>query len=107
MSKQKLITKELAEKLPELYHNDQEGITLEDTEIYAKIFDPQGAYTLFVAEYDGKDTLWGYATFQDGMGEWGYASLSEIESARGRFGLPVERDIHFTPKKAKEISMIE
>jgi hypothetical protein len=35
--------------------------------------------------------------------EWGYFSLSELESARGPLGPPIERDLHFTPKPFSEI----
>ena len=38
--------------------------------------------------------------------ELGYFSLSELESVRGKFGLPVERDLHFQPtrlSKAKKL----
>ncbi|WP_210418856.1 DUF2958 domain-containing protein [Pseudarthrobacter sp. NIBRBAC000502770] len=30
-------------------------------------------------------------------GEWGYASLTEIEKLRGQFGLPIERELDFKP----------
>ena len=33
-----------------------------------------------------------------GMPELGYVSLSEIKAVRGKLGLPVERDEHFTAK---------
>lgn len=104
MANQKLITAQLASQLPALYHN--EGISIEDIRIYAKLFDPASSWTYFVAEFDGSDLIWGYATFQDGMGEWGYASISEIEGLRNRFGLPMERDLHFRPRPAREIEMI-
>jgi hypothetical protein len=29
--------------------------------------------------------------------EWGYFVLSELESARGPLGLPIERDLYFEP----------
>ena len=29
--------------------------------------------------------------------EWGYFLLSELKSARGPFGLAIERDLYFTP----------
>ena len=30
--------------------------------------------------------------------EWGYFVLSELESVRGLLGLPIERDLDFTPR---------
>ena len=35
--------------------------------------------------------------------ELGYFSLSELESVRGKFGLPVERDLHFQPTRLSEV----
>jgi hypothetical protein len=34
--------------------------------------------------------------------ELGYFSLSELKSVRGKFGLPVERDLHFQPTRLSE-----
>jgi hypothetical protein len=36
--------------------------------------------------------------------ELGYFSLSELENLKGSMGLPVERDLHFTPKPLDEIA---
>ena len=36
--------------------------------------------------------------------ELGYFSLKELESVRGPFGLPIERDIHWQPKTLEEIA---
>ena len=35
--------------------------------------------------------------------ELGYFSLSELQSVRGPWGLPIERDLHFEPKTLKEL----
>jgi hypothetical protein len=35
--------------------------------------------------------------------EWGYFVLSELQSIRGRFNLPVERDRFFTPTPVSTI----
>tara|TARA_R100001230_G_C5617533_1_gene127677 strand:+ start:298 stop:471 length:174 start_codon:yes stop_codon:yes gene_type:complete len=44
-------------------------------------------------EFDGEDTFYGYV---DGdYGEYGYFSLSELQSVKGMFGLGIERDIHW------------
>ena len=34
-----------------------------------------------------------------GLPELGSVRISEIESVRGHFGLPAERDLHFRPAK--------
>jgi hypothetical protein len=36
--------------------------------------------------------------------ELGYFSLSELESAKGPMGLPIERDLHWQPKMLEEIA---
>ena len=36
--------------------------------------------------------------------ELGYFSLAEIQDARGPMGLPIERDLHWTPKTLAEIA---
>jgi hypothetical protein len=48
-----------------------------------------------VTEFDGEDLLFGLV--QGLEEELGYFSLSELESVRV-LGLPVERDLYFTPK---------
>jgi len=35
--------------------------------------------------------------------EWGYFVLSELESARGPLGLPIERDLHFRTGPFSEV----
>ena len=42
--------------------------------------------------------------FVDGLErEWGYFSLSELESVRGGFGLPVERDMYIGNPLMKDV----
>ena len=52
-----------------------------------------------------KDRIFfGYASiFGDWNDEWGYFSLDELESYRGRFGPGIERDLHFGEKHANEV----
>ena len=38
-----------------------------------------------------------------GTPELGYTSLAEMASVRGRFGLGIERDLHFEPKHSLSI----
>ena len=63
-----------------------------------KFFNPTGMGTWLFSELseDG-DTLFGLADL--GEPELGYASLSEIASVRLRFGLGIERDLHFKPAR--------
>ena len=63
-----------------------------------RFFNPCGAGTWLFAELseDG-DTLHGLCDLGFGTPEVGSASLSEIASLRLRFGLGIERDLHFKP----------
>ena len=63
-----------------------------------KLFDPCGSATWLFTERDPgcADRLFGLCDPGQGCPELGYASLAELARARGRFGLPLERDRHFT-----------
>jgi len=41
--------------------------------------------------------------FGDHNDEWGYFSLAELESVKGRFGLGIERDLYFGEPKMSEV----
>ena len=93
----KLMTKELRKMLPAL------GATNGDPDpiIRAKYFDPGGAWTWLVIEFDGKDTFFGAVSGVEF--ELGYFSLSELEQTTGAFGLHIERDLYFKPTPLSEI----
>lgn len=64
-----------------------------------KIFDPSGAGTwLLCSMEDDGDTLWVVADIGFGCVEYGTHSLRELEETKGRFGLGMERDLHFEGK---------
>ena len=69
-----------------------------------KFFNPCGAATWLFSELgeDG-DTLFGLADLGFGTPELGYSSLAEIAAIRVRFGLGIERDLHFRPKHAMSV----
>lgn len=64
-----------------------------------KLFTPDAACTWLLTELDPEDSDIAFGLCDLGMGfpELGSVRLSEIESARGSLGLPVERDPYFTP----------
>jgi hypothetical protein len=99
MTKQRggLMPPEVAAQLPKLYAN--EGKPPAEAVAVAKLFDPTGRLTLFCTEYDGEDTVFGYMVSPMGADcdEWGYSSISELESVKVGFGLRIERDIHWRP----------
>ena len=89
------MTEALRTALPALYAQDGLG---NDATVHGKWFTPDAQWTWYLLEYDGRDELFTLAVSdQCPDGELGYTSLSEVEAARGPFGLPVERDLYFTP----------
>lgn len=68
-------------------------------QIFAKVklFNPTGIGTWYVAAYDPEDHVaWGVVDLHET--ETGSFSMDELVAFRGRFGLPIERDLHWSPK---------
>ena len=64
-----------------------------------KLFTPDAGATWLLTELDEDgDTLFGLCDLGVGCPELGCVSLAEIRSLRGRLGLPVERDRHWTAR---------
>jgi hypothetical protein len=105
LRRHKLMTKELRKTFAEMGSQDGKG---HDAIVIAKFFNPYGRGpwdTLYVTEFDGEDTLFGYCISNGGesFDEWGYSNLHEIASAALPSGTPaIERDIHFSPKPLRE-----
>lgn len=62
-----------------------------------KLFNPCGAATWLLTELEPDDETIAWALCDLGMGypEFGTVSLEELAAYRGRFGLGIERDLHF------------
>ena len=87
-----LLTKELEKQFPPLYANEEKEP--KNIKIIAKFFDPTGSWTWFATEFDPSTrTFFGFVKGFDN--ELGYFSLDELQSVKGRFGLGIERDLHF------------
>tara|TARA_Y100001963_G_scaffold18542_1_gene23335 strand:- start:552 stop:848 length:297 start_codon:yes stop_codon:yes gene_type:complete len=87
-----LMTKEIRNKIPKMTETSEQ----EDPRVYVKFFYPQGSWTWYGIEFDGDDLFYGYV---DGdYGEYGYFTLSELQSFKDRFGLGIERDKHWDDK---------
>lgn len=94
----KLLTKEILEKLPKLYSQEEKGL---DAVAIVKFFTPDSNWTWYATEFDGDDLFFGLV---DGFEkEIGYFRLSELQSVKGALGLPIERDMYFKPKTLKEL----
>ena len=120
----KLITREIADKIPRLYAQDGKG---DEATVFVKFFTPDSNWTWFateadlvlidedgnevrkpLAEYEPEGVIgtnWDVEFFGlvDGLEqELGYFVLSELVSVKGPAGLRIERDRHFGPKTIKE-----
>ena len=99
----KLLTKEQIDRLARNGRANAERIeddgNTHDFEPVVKLFMPDGAATWLLTETDPEDPDIAFGLCDLGMGcpELGTVRLSELESVRGRTGLPIERDLHFTP----------
>ena len=93
-----LLPKEVREQLPELYANEELGVT---AVAVVKFFTPDANWTWYATEFDGTDTFFGLVI--GFVAELGYFSLSELEQVRGPMGLPIERDEYLEPKSLQEL----
>ena len=62
-----------------------------------KLFTPDAGATWLLTELDPADPDRAFGLCDLGLGcpELGWVSLAELATIRGRFGLPLERDLHF------------
>ena len=93
-----LMTDELRRKLPPLYATEHQGM---DALVLVHYFTPDGDWDWYATEFDGKDLFFGLANGFEA--ELGYFSLSELEKVRGHLGLPVERDLYWTPVSLQKV----
>lgn len=97
----KLLTKTIEKKLPNMY--ETEDTPTQDKVVHVKYFCPWNHWTWYGVEYDPEfRTFFGYVVGHDN--EWGYFDLESMETVTGPFGLKIERDLHWTPKKFSEIN---
>jgi hypothetical protein len=109
-----LLTKELRKRLPALYSQEDNP----DPIVVAKFFTPDSSWTWYAIEgspvdedgyYDTDKPKTDFCFFGLVSGieaELGYFSLSELESVRGLFGLPVERDLYFEPVRLSKVKSL-
>jgi len=92
-----MLTKQNRKDLPALYSQEDKG---DDAIAHVKFFTPDAGWTWYATEFDGDDCFFGLVVGLDT--ELGYFSLRELQSVTGPFGLPIERDRHFTPCTLRE-----
>lgn len=98
----KLITKKIEKELAKYPMFSQDGKESEAVAV-CKFF-LQG-YTWYVLEAQKRTNDYLFFGIVDGQSkEYGYFTLSQLQSLRGRWGLTVERDIYFEPTKVKDLN---
>ena len=67
-------------QIPRLY--ETEHVSIKDKFVYLHFF--LGGCDWYVCEFDGHDTLWGFANLNNDLlnAEWGYFSFRELQSIR-------------------------
>jgi hypothetical protein len=99
-----LITKSLTEKLLANGRAQRAAINKGDDALdfkpVVKLFTPDAQCTWLLTELDSDDLSFGLCDLGMGEPELGYVSLVELQSVRGKLGLPVERDLHFEADKS-------
>jgi len=87
----------------QLLANGRQSLTDEgfDPPPVVKLFTPDAGATWLLTEIDpdDEDNMFGLCDLGLGFPELGCVSLAELMSVRGRLGLPVELDLHFTASK--------
>jgi hypothetical protein len=95
-----LLPAELRARLPRLYAQENNRNPI----VHVKYFTPDSNWTWYATEGEAEADdfiFFGYVFgFEE---EWGYFSLKELESVRGSFRLPIERDLYFKPAPMDEV----
>lgn len=97
MTRNDLLPKSVRESLPPLGATEGDA----DPLCRVKFFFPDFSWTWYGIEFDGEDLFFG---FVDGFArELGHFRLSELLTNRGQWGMEIERDRHFMPKRLSEL----
>lgn len=98
-----LMTKELEQELMKYPIGSQDGKG-EEAKVIVKYFNPCGVGTWLITEGEKQENgdwlLFGYCHLFEW--EWGYVTLSELESVRLPFGLSIERELYVTGGQVKD-----
>lgn len=92
---------EVSKAFAESYSDDGEERPDPDFYPVVKLFTPDAGATWLLTELDPNDPdiAFGLCDLGLGFAELGSVSITELESVRGKLGLPIERDLHFTAQK--------
>lgn len=87
-----------ADKLPKI------GVVNHDDDLACKVrlFNPTGIGTWWIAAYDPETEI-AFGVTQLQFTEVGDFYMPELVAIRGQFGLPLERDLYYSPMTIKEV----
>jgi len=92
----KILTKEIEQAFAKQGYTGNKSA--KDIKIVMKLFNPTGAGTWYLYEKEDEDIYMAFANLGDPINaECGRVSMQELMAFRGRFGLKIERDMHFKP----------
>jgi hypothetical protein len=101
----KLFTEEQHQKLLAngTLNRDRQAKGLDELDLkpVVKLFTPDGSATWLLTEInpDEPDIAFGLCDLGMQCPELGYVLISELSEVRGHLGLPIERDLYFSPSK--------
>ena len=96
----KLLTKAIERKLLKNSKNYKNNITKE--KVVVKLFTPSGSATWWIYSMNENGDCFGIAEMN--VREYGWVNINEISELRVKpFGLPVERDMYYTPPAFGEL----
>lgn len=91
------------EQRAQLLANGRQSVECDDFDPLpvVKLFTPDAGATWLLTEIDPDEADLAFGLCDLGLGspELGWLSLAELATVRGRLGLPIERDPHFTATK--------
>lgn len=89
-----LMTKELADKMPALYSQDEKGY---EAIVYAHWFSPYTGWDWYATEYDPDEGLC-FGLVKGMATELGYWTIAELEEVNESYQFPlIERDLWWNP----------
>jgi len=97
------MTKVIEKKLPKLYSQEK----VKNPICKLKFFTPDSSFTWFIIEGEKQESGdWLFFSKVTSHlcpeGELGYVALSELQNIRGKYGLPVERDMWWSDTPLSE-----
>lgn len=84
--------------IPALYAQDGKG---KGAIAYLKFFDPCGSWSWFATELEAA-TGEAFGLVKGFEDELGYFSLNELANVKGKMGIGIELDMHWTPRPLSE-----